>query len=47
MIRRVSTVVIAGLLATLTTTAPALAGGNGHGGGGGSTVQPMGNLHCC
>jgi hypothetical protein len=47
MIRRVSTVVIAGLLATLTTTAPAVAG-SGHGnGGGGGTVQPMGNLHCC
>jgi hypothetical protein len=44
MIRRVSTVVIAGLLATLTTTAPALAGGNGHGG---SALHPTGIIHCC
>jgi len=46
MIRRVSTVLIACLLAAMTSATPAFAG-NGNGGGGSVQVHTDGDLHCC
>lgn len=46
MIRRLSAVLTACLLAALTCSAPAYASsGNGHGGG--TQVHTDGNLYCC